>query len=97
MLHLNKNSVIGSLQETLIDSKRAELGVQYFQNMGFTDETEKQIYGIIREELGLRSWDSPSEMVAQAVAQVMYGTKEAPHAEKLVDYLINLAEVSNVY
>ena len=84
------NGVIGTLQEAIISQKREELGLKYFENMGFSDETTEEIYGIIKEEMGVRALSSPSEMMAQAFGQVLYGTKKAPHAEKLVDYVLSL-------
>ena len=59
--------------------------------MGFGNETTEEIYDIIEKELGSRARVSPSEMAAQALGQVLYGKKKAPHAEKLIDYLLSLA------
>ena len=59
--------------------------------MGFANETTEEIYAIIQSELGNRALVDTTEMAAQAVAQVMYGTKPVPHAEKLVEYLIKQA------
>ena len=59
--------------------------------MGFGNETTEEIYDIIEKELGSRARVSPSEMAAQALGQVLYGKKKAPHDEKLIDYLLSLA------
>lgn len=85
------NSVINELQESAIRNERKKMGIDYFNHMGFKNETTDQIYAIIKKELGSRALDSPSEMAAQSFAQVLYGTKQAPHAKKLVEYLISLA------
>lgn len=84
-----QTAYIGDLQVMMIENERKNLGISYFLHMGFEDEKTEEIYAIIQSELGTRALDSPSEMAAQAVAQVLYGTEEAPHAKNLVNYLIS--------
>ena len=85
------NAQLGELQKQMVKNEKKRIGIEYFTHMGFTDETTEEIYDIIGKELGSRALVNPSEMAAQALGQVLYGKKKAPHAEKLVDYLLSLA------
>lgn len=89
-LNLQRNS-LGALQLQMMNNERISMGIEYFNHMGFENiNNDKAIYGIIEKELGTRALDDTSEMFAQAFAQTLYGEGKAPHAEKLVDYVISL-------
>lgn len=66
------------------------IGVSYFLHCGFENETTAEIYDIIEKELGGRALDSPSEMMAQAVATHYCGVDSYPIADMLVEYLKQL-------
>lgn len=88
-LGMQTASMSGLNKQKVINEKK-RMGVQYYLHMGFGEESYEEICDIIKSELGNRALDSTSELVAQAVAQITYGTKQAPHAKALVDYLVSL-------
>lgn len=72
------------------EQRKKEIGISYFLHAGFTDETKEEIYDIIKMQLGKRALDSPSEMMAQAVANYYYGTERHALSEHLLQYLTQL-------
>lgn len=69
---------------------KKEIGITYFLHMGFTDESAWEIWSRVVQELGRRTHDGSSEMLAQAVATIYFGLEEHPLSSSLMEYLKKL-------
>lgn len=88
MKRTNLDEARSILSKEILRREKEKMGIEYFLHMGFTTETEKEIYDIIKNEMGERAIHNTSEMAAQAFSLFVFGNGKATHAEHLIKYLL---------